>query len=237
MKRPCSTLRAFDHMRRARELSVKTRKGGTHDVRALQARLRRSRPHRSDDARRAHRDGRTAVADGPPRDAPTTEADDRAQARPRTPRRGGRRPRRGRHPPAHAARATRPAPGPAPCAPATHLHTARARQREEFGGINWGAAFFGWLVAVGLGVAARRDPRRRRRRRRPHRRTSRDRRDEQRRDDRPRRRDRAARRADDRLLLRRLRRRADVALRRRPPGLRRLAVRHRRDDRARASPP
>ena len=25
----------------------------------------------------------------------------------------------------------------------------RARQREEFGGINWGSAFFGWLVAVG----------------------------------------------------------------------------------------
>jgi hypothetical protein len=33
-----------------------------------------------------------------------------------------------------------------------HLDTARARQREEFGGINWGAAFFGWLVAVGLGA-------------------------------------------------------------------------------------
>jgi hypothetical protein len=32
-----------------------------------------------------------------------------------------------------------------------HLNTARARQREEYGGINWGAAFFGWLVAVGLG--------------------------------------------------------------------------------------
>ena len=32
-----------------------------------------------------------------------------------------------------------------------HMHAARARQREEFGGINWGAAFFGWLVAVGLG--------------------------------------------------------------------------------------
>ena len=32
-----------------------------------------------------------------------------------------------------------------------HLRTARARQREEYGGINWGAAFFGWLVAVGLG--------------------------------------------------------------------------------------
>jgi hypothetical protein len=33
-----------------------------------------------------------------------------------------------------------------------HMHTVRARQREEFGGINWGAAFFGWLVAVGLGA-------------------------------------------------------------------------------------
>src|SRR5215211_9125566 len=32
-----------------------------------------------------------------------------------------------------------------------HLDVARARQREEFGGVNWGAAFFGWLVAVGLG--------------------------------------------------------------------------------------
>src|SRR5918992_1247512 len=28
----------------------------------------------------------------------------------------------------------------------------RARQREEFGGLNWGAAFFGWLVAIGMGV-------------------------------------------------------------------------------------
>jgi hypothetical protein len=26
----------------------------------------------------------------------------------------------------------------------------RARQREEFGGFNWGAACFGWLVAVGI---------------------------------------------------------------------------------------
>jgi hypothetical protein len=33
-----------------------------------------------------------------------------------------------------------------------HMHAARARQREEYGGINWGAAFFGWLVAVGLGA-------------------------------------------------------------------------------------
>ena len=26
------------------------------------------------------------------------------------------------------------------------------RQRDKFGGINWGAAFFGWLVAVGIGA-------------------------------------------------------------------------------------
>ena len=29
---------------------------------------------------------------------------------------------------------------------------ARLRQRDEFGGFNWGAAFFGWLVAVGIAV-------------------------------------------------------------------------------------
>ncbi|MEA2311733.1 MAG: hypothetical protein QOE28_1701, partial [Solirubrobacteraceae bacterium] len=33
-----------------------------------------------------------------------------------------------------------------------HMQAARVRQREEFGGINWGASFFGWLVAVGLGT-------------------------------------------------------------------------------------
>jgi hypothetical protein len=31
-------------------------------------------------------------------------------------------------------------------------HEVRARQRDEFGGFNWGSAFFGWLVAVGLGA-------------------------------------------------------------------------------------
>jgi hypothetical protein len=36
-----------------------------------------------------------------------------------------------------------PPPGAAPAA-------VRARQREAFGGLNWGAAFFGWLVAIGL---------------------------------------------------------------------------------------
>ena len=33
-----------------------------------------------------------------------------------------------------------------------HMRAVRARQREEFGGINWGAAFFGWLVAIGVGA-------------------------------------------------------------------------------------
>ena len=32
------------------------------------------------------------------------------------------------------------------------VEDGRARQREEFGGFNFGAAFFGWLVATGLAV-------------------------------------------------------------------------------------
>ena len=44
--------------------------------------------------------------------------------------------------------------GAAVAAPGTAAHdalqTARARQRDEFGGVNWGASFFGWLVAVGV---------------------------------------------------------------------------------------
>ena len=34
----------------------------------------------------------------------------------------------------------------------TSAHHVRARQRDEFGGFNWGSAFFGWLVAIGIGV-------------------------------------------------------------------------------------
>jgi hypothetical protein len=30
------------------------------------------------------------------------------------------------------------------------LRARRARQREEFGGVSWGSAFFGWLVSVGI---------------------------------------------------------------------------------------
>jgi hypothetical protein len=37
-------------------------------------------------------------------------------------------------------------------ATAETMRNVRARQREEYGGINWGAAFFGWLVAVGVAV-------------------------------------------------------------------------------------
>ena len=29
-------------------------------------------------------------------------------------------------------------------------HEVHARQREEFGGLQWGSAFFGWLVAIGV---------------------------------------------------------------------------------------
>ena len=33
---------------------------------------------------------------------------------------------------------------------ATAPRDVRARQHEEFGGLNWGSAFFGWLVAIGV---------------------------------------------------------------------------------------
>jgi hypothetical protein len=39
-----------------------------------------------------------------------------------------------------------------PVAAGTDMHSVRSRQRDEYGGINWGAAFFGWLVAVGVAV-------------------------------------------------------------------------------------
>jgi MFS family permease len=32
------------------------------------------------------------------------------------------------------------------------LDHVRRRQREEYGGLSWGSAFFGWLVAVGVAV-------------------------------------------------------------------------------------
>jgi len=35
-------------------------------------------------------------------------------------------------------------------APAPAPRDVHARQRDEFGGLNWGSAFFGWLVAIGV---------------------------------------------------------------------------------------
>src|SRR4051812_49177936 len=35
-------------------------------------------------------------------------------------------------------------------APRRRLQESHRRQREEFGGLNWGSGFFGWLVAVGI---------------------------------------------------------------------------------------
>ena len=46
------------------------------------------------------------------------------------------------------AAAEREAPLPRDTRP--NLDEVRRRQREEFGGLSWGSAFFGWLVAVGL---------------------------------------------------------------------------------------
>jgi hypothetical protein len=50
------------------------------------------------------------------------------------------------------ATATRPRTAATPTESRDTMHRVRERQREEFGGINWGAAFFGWLVAVGVAV-------------------------------------------------------------------------------------
>jgi hypothetical protein len=43
-------------------------------------------------------------------------------------------------------------PGDRPVGPQRRASEAEARRRERFGGFNVGAAFFGWLVAVGLAV-------------------------------------------------------------------------------------
>lgn len=58
------------------------------------------------------------------------------------------------HAPEERPVADRTAVGPEPAVrdPGPGLDRQRARQREAYGGINWGAAFFGWLVAVGMAV-------------------------------------------------------------------------------------
>jgi amino acid transporter len=92
--------------------------------------------------------GRTAVAERP--EESRTTAMEREPAHTRTRDEAGMReePATRRHVPASGSTAATTG---AAVGTREHMHAARARQREEFGGINWGAAFFGWLVAVGLG--------------------------------------------------------------------------------------
>ena len=62
---------------------------------------------------------------------------------------------RGRAPQRHRREATRPAHPEATRESVVHEHrdaTFVERQHDEHGGLNWGAAFFGWLVAVGMAV-------------------------------------------------------------------------------------
>ena len=95
--------------------------------------------------REAHTgNGRTAVADRPD-ETRTTEP---AHTRTRDEAAMREEPATRRHAPARGATA---ATAGGAVGTREHMQTARARQREEYGGINWGAAFFGWLVAVGLG--------------------------------------------------------------------------------------
>jgi len=86
--------------------------------------------------------GRTAVVDRP-RDEERTTAMEPGRTRTRDEAAAGTATRR----PAAARGAT----ATGAVAGREHLDVARARQREQYGGVNWGAAFFGWLVAVGLG--------------------------------------------------------------------------------------
>jgi len=93
--------------------------------------------------------GRTAVAERPA--ATERGATDRGATRTRDEAEIGRdEPATRRHAPARGATAATAGTGAA-VGTREHMHAARARQREEYGGVNWGAAFFGWLVAVGLG--------------------------------------------------------------------------------------
>lgn len=47
---------------------------------------------------------------------------------------------------------SRPAARTAAAGDPESVAAGRDRQRRAYGGVNWGAAFFGWLVAVGVGV-------------------------------------------------------------------------------------
>ena len=110
-------------------------------------------PDRTTETARGERtaNGRTAVAERPAESRTAAMASsDRGATRTRDEAAGTREePATGRHTTGRGSTAT--GAGAGTVATREHLHAARARQREEYGGINWGAAFFGWLVAVGLG--------------------------------------------------------------------------------------
>jgi hypothetical protein len=129
---------------------VKTFKGGT----TVFERFKRGseEPDRTAATARGERtaNGRTAVAERPAEGRTTAMADTgrgATRTRDEAAAAGVDEPATRRHTPARGATAA----GAGTVATRDHLHTARVRQREEYGGINWGAAFFGWLVAVGLG--------------------------------------------------------------------------------------
>jgi hypothetical protein len=99
--------------------------------------------HNDTAAADAPANGRTAVAEPP---ATRTQGDFAWEDHPDRTARTADAPA-GERPVAGTAAATAP-----PRYTRDRMREIRARQRAEFGGINWGAAFFGWLVAVGLGV-------------------------------------------------------------------------------------
>jgi hypothetical protein len=121
---------------------------GETDVRTLQAQQQQRRRSRAQQGRGRHgrtagrRDHRRPGGARRPRDPPR-------QRGLRRPGDHGRPHHRGR-PPADASRRRDPSRTGNGAATASALETARARQRDEYGGINWGASFFGWLVAVGV---------------------------------------------------------------------------------------
>ena len=108
-----------------------------------------SRRGAASDQRETTGNGRTAVAERPREERTTAMEGERGATRERDEAARHEEPATRRHAPARGATAATAAGGVV--ARREHMHAARERQRQEYGGINWGAAFFGWLVAVGLG--------------------------------------------------------------------------------------
>ena len=107
-----------------------------------------SRRDTAADQRETAANGRTAVAERPSEQRTTAMEGERGATRERDEAATRQEPATRRHAPARGATAATAAGG---VPRREHMHAARERQRKEYGGINWGAAFFGWLVAVGLG--------------------------------------------------------------------------------------